>query len=208
MNRLRSRFILAFVSVIVLMLLVPFILSTIATVLNLDRPDPEIQALIAEIPPDVAERMVEVFRRSISIQLAIFLLIGAGIGTVMAVLLSRTLAKPLDELADAARDIGEQNLSRRVVVTGADEIIAVATSFNEMATQLEQAEDLRKNLLTDVAHELRTPVTVIQGNLRAILDDVYPLDKEEVARLYEQTLLLTRLIDDLRELAQAEAHQL
>lgn len=208
MNRLRSRFILAFISVILLILLVPLTLSIIGSMFDLGQPDPEMAGWLDEIPPEVVAEMETVVRRSISIQIAAFLLVGAGIGTVTAVLLSRTLAKPLDELADAARDIGEQNLSRRVVVTGADEIIEVAAAFNEMAARLEQAEDLRKNLLTDVAHELRTPVTVIQGNLRAILDDVYPLDKEEVARLYEQTLLLTRLIDDLRELSQAEAHQL
>jgi signal transduction histidine kinase len=95
-----------------------------------------------------------------------------------------------------------------VQVRGSEEIMAVADAFNDMAARLEAAETLRRNLLADVAHELRTPVTVIQGNLRAILDDVYPLEKEEVARLYEQTRLLTRLIDDLRELAQAEASQL
>lgn len=208
MNRLRSRFILAFISVIFLVLFTPVWLSLIASVFNLDRPDPEVVALMEEIPPEVVSQMEEIFRRSFSMQAAAFLLVGAFVGTVTAVLLSRQLARPLDTLADAARDIGEQNLSRRVAVKGADEIMAVASSFNEMAMRLEQAETLRQNLLTDVAHELRTPVTVIQGNLRAILDDVYPLEKEEIARLYEQTLLLTHLIDDLRELAQAEAHQL
>jgi signal transduction histidine kinase len=114
----------------------------------------------------------------------------------------------LNKLADAARSFGSRNLSQRVQIRGSEEIMAVADAFNEMAERLEEAETLRRNLLADVAHELRTPVTVIQGNLRAILDDVYPLEKEEVARLYEQTRLLTRLIDDLRELAQAEAAQL
>ncbi len=208
MNRLRSRFILAFISVIILIMLVPITLSFVADALGFNRPPPQIEALLAEIPPDEVEKLDEIFRTAFLRQIAVFLLIGGGIGTVTAVLLSRTLAKPLDELADAAHDIGEHNLSRRVDVAGADEIIAVATAFNEMAARLEQAEALRQNLLTDVAHELRTPVTVIQGNLRAILDDVYPLEKEEIARLYEQTLLLTHLIDDLRELAQAEAQQL
>jgi signal transduction histidine kinase len=77
-----------------------------------------------------------------------------------------------------------------------------------MAAELQQAETLRQNLLADVAHELRTPITVIQGNLQAILDDVYELDKTEIAQLYDQTRQLSRLVDDLRELAQAEARQL
>jgi two-component system OmpR family sensor kinase/two-component system sensor histidine kinase BaeS len=77
-----------------------------------------------------------------------------------------------------------------------------------MTGQLEQAEIVRRNLVADAAHELRTPLSVLQGNLRAILDDVYTLDKSEIARLYDQTRLLGRLVDDLRELAQAETGQL
>jgi signal transduction histidine kinase len=67
---------------------------------------------------------------------------------------------------------------------------------------------LRRNMVADVAHELRTPLSVLQGNLRAILDDVYPLEKAEVARLYDQTRLLSHMVNDLHELAQAEARQL
>jgi signal transduction histidine kinase len=111
-------------------------------------------------------------------------------------------------MADAAHSIGQHDLSRRVEVSGTREIREVARSFNEMADDLQQAETLRQNLLADVAHELRTPITVIQGNLQAILDDVYELDKAEIARLYDQTRQLTHLVDDLRELAQAEARQL
>ena len=84
----------------------------------------------------------------------------------------------------------------------------VSASFNKMAAALEDAETLRRNMLNDIAHELRTPLTVLEGNLRAILDDVYPLEKAEIARLYDQTRHLNRLVDDLRLLAQAEARQL
>ena len=84
----------------------------------------------------------------------------------------------------------------------------VSNSFNRMAAALEDSETLRRNMLNDIAHELRTPLTVLEGNLRAILDDVYPLEKAEIARLYDQTRHLHRLVDDLRLLAQAEARQL
>ena len=87
-------------------------------------------------------------------------------------------------------------------------MVAHAQSFNQMAARLQKGERLRQNLLADVAHELRTPLTVLQGNLRAILDDVYALDKGEVARLYDQTRHLHRMVNDLHELAQAEARQL
>jgi len=127
---------------------------------------------------------------------------------LFGVMMSRWLTAPLNNLARAAKAIGAHNLSQRVEEKGSDEMIAVARSFNEMAAGLEQAEQLRRNLLADVAHELRTPLSVLQGNLRAILDEVYPLDQAEITRLYEQTRFLSRLVNDLHELAQAEAKQL
>jgi signal transduction histidine kinase len=129
-------------------------------------------------------------------------------GIVFGIVMSRSLTAPFNNLAAAAKAIGARNLDRRVEEKGSDELIAVARSFNEMADALEQAEQLRRSLLADVAHELRTPLSILQGNLRAILDEVYPLDQSEMARLYEHTRSLSRLVNDLHELAQAEAKQL
>jgi len=132
---------------------------------------------------------------------------GVG-GIVFGVVMSRAIAAPLNNLANAARAIGAHKLSERVDEKGSDELIAVARAFNEMAADLEQAEQLWRNLLSDVAHELRTPIAVLQANLRAILDEVYPLDQSEIVHLYEQSRLLSHLVDDLHLLAQAEARQL
>ena len=103
--------------------------------------------------------------------------------------------------------MGSQDLSQRIKVRGSSEVREVAEAFNAMAEALQEAERLRSNMLTDITHELRTPLTVIQGNLRAILDDVYELDKVEVAKLYDQTRQLSRLVDDLHDLALLEADQ-
>lgn len=133
----------------------------------------------------------------------------AGVlGILLGILIARGVSAPLGRLATAARRMSTGDLSQRVPEKGTDEISDVAQAFNEMSINLEQAEILRRHLIADVAHELRTPVTVLQGNLRAILDDVYPLEKEEIASIYDETLILSRLITDLRELAQAEAGQL
>jgi len=117
------------------------------------------------------------------------------LGIFVGIVLSRGLSAPLSKLAEAARAIGKRDLSKRVVVRGSQEVQEVAWAFNEMASDLEQAETLRKNLLADVAHELRTPLSVIRGNLQAILDDIYDLDKTEIAQLYDQTRQLSRLVD-------------
>jgi signal transduction histidine kinase len=134
--------------------------------------------------------------------------LAVGLGLIAAALLSHSLTAPLQRLAAAARAVAGGNLGQQVKVEGSAEIAEVGHAFNEMTTALEEGERLRQNLVADVAHELRTPLSVLQGNLRAILDDVYPLEKSEIARLYDETRLLSRLVDDLRELAQAEAGQL
>ena len=135
-------------------------------------------------------------------------LIAGLAGAVLGLVFSRTLTRPLNRLALAARSIAAKDLTSRVTPTGTVEVANVAHAFNEMADSLEKAEELRRNLVADVAHELRTPLTVMQGNLAAQLDGLFPLDLAETARLYDETRLLSRLVDDLRELAQAEAGQL
>ncbi|MCC6606161.1 MAG: HAMP domain-containing protein [Anaerolineae bacterium] len=208
MNRLRTRFIAAFIGVILLVVLIPLTFSLLLRSLDIAQQPPEITEVLRSLSPEQAEVMENFARQFFPRQIAGFIIFGGLFGVIAGVLLARSFVRPLDTLAESSRQFGPRNLSYRAEVQGTEEIQAVAQAFNEMAERLEAAETLRQNLLADVAHELRTPVTVIQGNLRAILDDVYPLEKEEVARLYEQTRLLTRVIDDLRELAQAEASQL
>ena len=135
-------------------------------------------------------------------------LIGGLAGLIFGIVTSRSLTAPLSRLAQAAQAIGQGDFSRQMEVVGSDEMQEVATAFNDMVQALQEAETLRSNLVADVAHELRTPLSVLQGNLRAILDGVYPLETSEIARLYDQTRLLSRLVNDLHELAQAEAGQL
>jgi signal transduction histidine kinase len=161
----------------------------------------------AELPLDETTRQLliqeQVVRTLISIGI-----VTAATAVIAGIFISRTLTNPLTELASAAKELGQKNLERRVVPRGTDETRALAVAFNDMGERLQTAETLRRNLLADVAHELRTPLTVLQGNLRAILDDVYPLDKEEITRLYDQSRHLHRLVNDLHELAQADANQL
>jgi two-component system OmpR family sensor kinase/two-component system sensor histidine kinase BaeS len=131
-----------------------------------------------------------------------------AVGLLLGLVFSRTLTAPLQRLAAAARVVATGDFSQRVAVEGSAEVAEVSQAFNEMSAALEKAERQRQNLVADVAHELRTPLSVLQGNLRAILDDVYPLDKAEISRLHDQTLLLSRLVGDLRELALADAGRL
>jgi two-component system OmpR family sensor kinase/two-component system sensor histidine kinase BaeS len=140
------------------------------------------------------------------------LVIGATLavaaGLALGAILSRGLTAPLQRLARAARAVAGGDLGQRLELEGSAEMVEVAQAFNDMTAALGESERHRKNMVADVAHELRAPLSVVQGNLRAILDDVYPLDKAEISRLYDESRLLARLVDDLRELALADAGQL
>ncbi len=155
-------------------------------------------------PPGAFELLVDYLSRVMG---AVAVIAGV-VSVIFGVLVSRTLAAPLNRLASAAHAIGQRQLYQRVEIQGTAEIAAVAQAFNDMAERVEQSAKLRQHLVADVAHELRTPLSVIQGNLRAIIDDVYPMSKQEISRLYDQTRLLSRLVNDLHELSQAEANQL
>jgi len=162
-------------------------------------------------PRSLIAQPEQVFLDQLRNTLGIAALTAGGLGILLGLLISRTLAAPLADLASAARAFAAHDWGRRVSVRGiahTAEVWEVARAFNDMADALQNAETQRRNLMADVAHELRTPLTVLQGNLRALLDGVYPLERGEIATLYDETRLLGRLVDDLRQLALAEAGQL
>lgn len=132
--------------------------------------------------------------------------IGAAIlGTGLTWALSRRTLAPLQSLGEKARRLGGGDLSQRAGTTGPSEIRELAQSFNAMAAELQEAERRRRRLTADIAHELRTPISNIQGYVEAIKDGVFPPTPETVDVLHRQTLLLARLVEDLRLLAQVNA---
>lgn len=133
----------------------------------------------------------------------------AGIvALVIALILAYELIKPVRELTLAVQKIANGDLSQRVKVSGKDEIGLLGQTFNQMAESLHKAEEMRKALTADIAHELRNPLAVQRANLEAMLDGVYPLTIENIQPILEQNELLTRLVEDLRTLALADAGQL
>lgn len=131
-------------------------------------------------------------------------LIALGLGFV----LFRQITAPLNALASASDKIAAGDLTARAPLRGDDEIARVARSFNAMADNLAHSETARRNMLADIAHELRNPIGVIQGQLEAMMDGVFPMDAATIASLHDDTLLLARLVGDLRELSLADAGQL
>lgn len=135
-------------------------------------------------------------------------LVAGVVALVMAGGLAYSLVRPIQQVTEAASAVARGDLSRRVAVSAQDEIGKLAATFNAMAADLEKAERVRRDMTADVAHELRNPLAVLQGNLEAVIDGVLPPAPENLLPLLDQTLLLGRLVEDLRTLSLAEAGQL
>jgi len=131
-----------------------------------------------------------------------------GIALLLTFVLSRRMMSPIGVLAGAARRLGHGDLSQRVRLQGEGEVASLAQAFNSMAGDLEYAEQLRRNMVADVAHELRTPLSNIQGYLEAIRDGMVEPDAAAIRSLNEETSLLSRLVNELQELSLAEAGEL
>ena len=128
---------------------------------------------------------------------------------VIGLLLMRRMVNPLSEVIAAAQAVSQGDLTARVPVRSRnDDLSALSDHFNHMADELERSDHQRRNLLADIAHELRTPITILRGRLEGILDGVYPSDEAHIAPALEETYLLERLVEDLRLLALADANQL
>lgn len=118
---------------------------------------------------------------------------------------ARGVASPVGRLVEAAGRVESGDFQARVPERGPSEVRSLARAFNTMTSRLERNEAQRRALLADVTHELRSPLTIVQGQLEGILDGLYPADPEHLAPILDETRVLARLIEDLRTLAQAEA---
>jgi signal transduction histidine kinase len=130
------------------------------------------------------------------------------IAVALSVELSRRILRPVQDLTGAARKLELGDLGQRVAVRRGDEIGQLAHAFNAMASALQQQEAWRREMISDVAHELRTPLANIRGYLEGIRDEVIAPEPATIRSLHEEALLLGRLVDDLQELSLAEAGQL
>ncbi|WP_245872913.1 HAMP domain-containing sensor histidine kinase [Deinococcus planocerae] len=136
-------------------------------------------------------------------------LVAAAVAASLSLLLARRLARPITAVSYAAARLARGDLSSRApVLSGEREVADLAHTFNEMAGNLQALERERQQAVADIAHELRTPIAVMQARLDALEDGVYPLEPGQIALLSTQTQLLTRLVGDLRTLTLADAGRL
>ena len=115
----------------------------------------------------------------------------------------RRVALPVGDIVEAANRVADGDFTAKVAEQGPSSVRSVGKAFNTMTSRLEAQDKQRRNLMADIAHELRTPLSVIQGRLEGLLDGVYQRDDETIGEVIEETKLLARLVDDLRTLANA-----
>ena len=144
-------------------------------------------------------------------QLTPFFLIAMMVGVMLLLTfftVMRRVGSPMGDIVSAAHRVGSGDYGVRLEERGPRFLRVVARSFNSMTAQLQSQDQQRRQLMADIAHELRTPLSVIQGRLEGLVDGVYPRDEARMAELLEDTRMLARLVDDLRTLANAEAGNL
>lgn len=143
-------------------------------------------------------------RRSLGIAGAVTVAVALGLAAVMA----RQITRPLRRLAAATADIAGGKLDTRIERPGSDEVGQLGRAFNDMTAALQRQEEVRQSMMADIAHELRNPLFVLRGNLEAIQDGLLEPTPQQVAVLHDQSLALSRLVDDLRTLSLASAGHL
>jgi two-component system, OmpR family, sensor histidine kinase BaeS len=151
----------------------------------------------------------ELFFIKRSNRLLIISLLGmGGAAVLLSVIFSKRLITQVEQLTRAASDIAEGNLTSRVAASDIDEISRLSEAFNKMAHALEIQESLRKKMTSNIAHELRTPVSAIRGELEGMMDGLIPLDQEHIQSLHAEIGRFKAIIEGLEELSRAEASSL
>jgi two-component system sensor histidine kinase BaeS len=143
-----------------------------------------------------------------NLQVALGGLIAVGLALILAVVLARTLTRPIRELTAATQVVSGGSLGHQVPVRSRDELGQLASSFNRMSADLVRSLHLRRQMTADIAHELRTPISVILGHAEAVHDGVLPASPETFEIIREEAGRLEHLVDDLRTLSMADAGEL
>jgi signal transduction histidine kinase len=160
------------------------------------------------VPPTVMHHLDEAFGESLAVSLGLAIAAAAVTAGVVSWLLASRIVRPLTDIAGAAEHVSRGDYAVRVAVRGDDELAVVGRAFNEMAGSLASAEERRRRLLSDLAHELRTPLATIDAYLEGLTDGVVPAEPSTWQLLRSETGRLNRLGEDIAKVSRAEERQL
>lgn len=131
-----------------------------------------------------------------------------GVSVIVSYFVVREIMRPLSTLTGAVQNIRTGNYGQTVSVERHDEVGVLTESFNKMSEELARNDKMRRQLFANIAHELRTPLAILQGNLEGMIDDIIPTDKKILLSMADETVRMGRLIQDLRDLSLAEIDEL
>ena len=131
-----------------------------------------------------------------------------GVSVIVSYFVVREIMRPLSTLTGAVQNIRTGNYGQTVSVERHDEVGVLTESFNKMSEELARNDKMRRQLFANIAHELRTPLAILQGNLEGMIDDISPTDKKILLSMADETVRMGRLIQDLRDLSLAEIDEL
>ncbi len=160
---------------------------------------------------DLNADLFDNFRAAVKESLWLATLSSFIVAIVVSLLVSRRVVAPIREMMSASQRIADGDYDKRVKISlppnldDLDELAQLAISFNQMAEKLEKTETIRTQLIGDVAHELRTPLSAIKGSMEGLIDGVLPAQVETYQQIHRETSRLQRLVDDLQELSRVEA---
>jgi len=163
--------------------------------------------VMGKVPLERNPREAEFIQRT-NRMLVFSALAASVVALLIGIFLSRTLTRPIRELTEATHAVAEGRLGQQVSVRSKDEMGELAESFNKMSADLARSTKSRKQMTADIAHELRTPLSLIIGHAEAVHDGVLPPTKENFEIIREEALRLEHLVDDLRTLSLADAGEL
>jgi signal transduction histidine kinase len=135
---------------------------------------------------------------------SLLLLIPLGVILFFVIRALRQTARPIEVLMNATDRVARGDYSVRIKPTGSDDVFTMMAAFNGMTARLQANDEQRRLLLADIAHELRNPLAIIRGNVEGMIDGIYPRDEEHLALLVNETMQMSRLLDDLQLLSRAE----
>ncbi len=160
---------------------------------------------------DVGADLFDNFRDAFTESLSLAALAATMVAVFASALISRRVVAPIQGMMTASRKVAEGDFGSRVEIPGSprpeemDELAQLAVSFNQMADRLDRTETMRRELIGDVAHELRTPLATIRGTVEGLLDGVVQADPDAYHQIYQETERLQRLVTDLQELSRVES---
>jgi signal transduction histidine kinase len=155
-------------------------------------------------PTNEEARFIERIARGFAINAVIVI----AVAVLLGVVLTRSITGPLRELTTATRAVAQGDLDQRVRVRSGDEVGELAAAFNQMSAELARAQKSRRQMTADIAHELRTPISIILGHADAVHEGALPASRETFDIIREETTRLERLVEDLRTLSRADAGEL